>query len=362
MPDDILLSVRDLHTHFLLDEGVVKAVDGVSFDLRRGQTLGIVGESGCGKSITARSILRIVDRPGRIVAGQMLFNRPNRRGAGTGAPDGETIDLAALDTHDPLIRQIRGADIAMIFQEPMTSFSPVHTIGNQIMEAIVLHQGATRAEARRQAIEILRRVGMSQPAQRVDEYPHQLSGGMRQRAMIAMALSCNPVLLIADEPTTALDVTTQAQILDLMRGLQRDTGAAIMLITHDLGVVAEMCDEVAVMYLGRVVEHAPVDEIFHDPKHPYTRALLRSIPLLQDEPGTRLESIVGSVPHPFRRPPGCTFGPRCPAFMPGVCDRAAPALLSVGERHTAACYLYATASEASTVGVPGGGGDHGQRG
>ena len=348
--DDWLLSVRDLRTHFALDEGVVQAVDGVSFDLRPGQTLGIVGESGCGKSITARSILRIVERPGRIVGGQILFNRPAGRGNGHGGT--ETIDLASLDANSPLMRQIRGGDIAMIFQEPMTSFSPVHTIGNQIMEAIMLHQRANKVQARREAIEMLRRVGMAQPHQRVDEYSHQLSGGMRQRAMIAMALSCNPVLLIADEPTTALDVTTQAQILDLMRGLQRDTGAAIMLITHDLGVVAEMCEEVAVMYLGRVVEQAPVDEIFHNPKHPYTRGLLGSIPRLSGEAGERLESITGTVPHPFRRPVGCAFSPRCPSFMPGTCDRAAPPLLPVGERHLAACYLYPS-------GAPGRGGEHG---
>jgi peptide/nickel transport system ATP-binding protein len=337
MPDDLLLSVRNLKTHFFTDEGVVKAVDGVSFDLKRGQTLGIVGESGCGKSITARSILRIVERPGRIVDGQILFNRASRAASGNGRA--ETIDLARLDQDSAEIRAIRGADIAMIFQEPMTSFSPVHTIGNQIMEAIMLHQGVDAKTARQQTIEVLRRVGMAQPQQRVDEYPYQLSGGMRQRAMIAMALACNPVLLIADEPTTALDVTTQAQILDLMRGLQRASGMAIILITHDLGVVAEMCDEVAVMYLGRVVEQASVDEIFHNPKHPYTRALLRSIPRVDSAPGERLESIKGAVPHPFRRPAGCTFGPRCPSFTPGTCDAAEPPLLSVGTRHAAACFL-----------------------
>jgi peptide/nickel transport system ATP-binding protein len=241
----------------------------------------------------------------------------------------------------------------------MTSFSPVHTTGNQIMEAIMMHQKVSKAEARRQAIEALSRVGMSQPQQRVDEYPFQLSGGMRQRAMIAMALACHPDLLIADEPTTALDVTTQAQILDLMRGLQRDTGMAIILITHDLGVVAEMCDEVAVMYLGRVVEHAPVDDIFHRPKHPYTRALLQSIPRLTGAAGERLASITGSVPHPFRRPAGCTFAPRCPSFMSGVCDRAEPALLSVGDRHLASCFLYSTATTSSETDRANGGGQRG---
>lgn len=342
MPDDLLLSVRNLKTHFILDEGVVKSVDGVSFDLYRGKTLGIVGESGCGKSITARSILRIVDRPGRIVDGEILFQRSSSHG--NGATRHEMIDLARLDNNHPTLRDIRGAEIAMIFQEPMTSFSPVHTIGDQIMEAVIMHQKVDRATARQRAIESLRRVGMSQPHQRIDQYSHQLSGGMRQRAMIAMALACSPDLLIADEPTTALDVTTQAQILDLMRGLQQDSGSAIIMITHDLGVVAEMCDDVAVMYLGKVVEHAPVDDIFHNPKHPYTQSLLRSIPKISGEPGERLESIKGSVPHPFRRPTGCSFGPRCPAFMAGTCDRAEPALLSVGNQHSAACFLYSTAS------------------
>ncbi|MCC6629346.1 MAG: ABC transporter ATP-binding protein [Chloroflexi bacterium] len=350
MPDDLLLSVRDLKTHFFLDEGVVKSVDGVSFDLPRGRTIGIVGESGCGKSVTARSILRIVDQPGRIVEGKILFNRPVQRNGG--APATETIDLATLDNDSAAIRAIRGADIAMIFQEPMTSFSPVHTIGNQIGEAIMLHQQVDKAEARRQTIDVLHRVGMSLPEQRVDEYPYQLSGGMRQRAMIAMALACHPVLLIADEPTTALDVTTQAQILDLMRKLQADSGTAIMLITHDLGVVAEMCDEVAVMYLGRVVEQAPVDDIFHQPKHPYTHALLQSIPRIDSVTSERLESIRGSVPHPFRRPTGCAFGPRCPSFMAGTCDAAEPALLPVGPRHTAACFLYSAAS-APPAATPG---------
>jgi oligopeptide/dipeptide ABC transporter ATP-binding protein len=358
---DLLLSVRDLKTHFFLDEGIVAAVDGVSFDLRRGQTLGIVGESGCGKSITARSILRIVERPGRIVGGEILFNRAIKR------PDGSTahemIDLARLDGDSPAMRAIRGDDIAMIFQEPMTSFSPVHTIGDQIIEAIRLHQGVDKAEARRRAIDVLFRVGMSRPEQRVDEYSHQLSGGMRQRAMIAMALSCSPDLLIADEPTTALDVTTQAQILDLLRKLQADTGAAIMLITHDLGVVAEMCEEVAVMYLGRIVEHGSVDDIFHAPKHPYTQALLRSIPRIDSPPGERLETITGSVPHPFRRPPGCPYSTRCSHFMPGICPAAVPPPYPVGPAHTARCYLYDPALPAEAkMAAAGGGGDYGSRG
>ena len=261
----------------------MRAVDGVSFDLYPGATLGVVGESGCGKSITARSILRIVDRPGRIVEGEIHFRRP---GANGGAA--EMVDLAKLEPNRPEMRSIRGAEIALIFQEPMSSFSPVHSVGNQIIEAIRLHQPVGRREAREKTIEILRRVGVSTPEQRVDQLANQLSGGLRQRAMIAMALSCEPTLLIADEPTTALDVTTQTQILELMRQLQQEDGMAIMLITHDLGVVAEMATDVVVMYLGRVVEQGPVDAIFHAPRHPYTRALLRSIPRIRARTRERL--------------------------------------------------------------------------
>jgi peptide/nickel transport system ATP-binding protein len=332
-----LLSVRHLKTYFPQDEGIVKAVDGASFDVFPGRTLGIVGESGCGKSITARSILRIIDRPGRIVAGEILFRRQK---ASHGANGEEVIDLTKLDPNDREMRAIRGAEIALIFQEPMSSFSPVHTIGNQIIEAIMLHQQVDRREARAKAIAMLRRVGIPLPEQRVDQLSYQLSGGLRQRAMIAMALSCNPTLLIADEPTTALDVTTQAQILDLMRQLQREYGMAIMLITHDLGVVAEMADDVVVMYLGRIVEQAPVDEIFYAPKHPYTQALLRSIPRLRAQSRERLASITGFVPHPYNRPPGCPFHPRCSAFMPGVCDRQEPQLQGVGDQHLVSCFLY----------------------
>jgi oligopeptide/dipeptide ABC transporter ATP-binding protein len=327
-----LLSLRNLKTYFAQDEGLVRAVDGVSFDLQPGATLGVVGESGCGKSVTARSILRIVDRPGRIVEGEILF----RRGAG----NGPVVDLARLTANGPELRAIRGAEIALIFQEPMSSFSPVHTIGNQIVEAIRLHQPLGRREARGQAIEILRRVGVSSPEQRVDQLAYQLSGGLRQRAMIAMALSCRPTLLIADEPTTALDVTTQTQILELMRQLQREDGMAIMLITHDLGVVAEMATDVAVMYLGRVVEQAPVDAIFHAPRHPYTRALLRSIPRIRSRTRERLTPIAGAVPHPYDRPPGCPFHPRCPEFMAGRCDRQAPTLRPVDDHHAVSCFLY----------------------
>ena len=327
-----LLSVRDLRTQFPQEEGTVKAVDGVSFDLYPGRTLGIVGESGCGKSMTARSILRIIDRPGRIVAGEILFRSRQTPGG--------MVDLTQLDANSDEMRDIRGAEIALVFQEPMSSFSPVHTIGNQIVEAILLHQKVSRREARERAVEVFRHVGIPLPEQRLDAYSHQLSGGLRQRAMIAMALVCNPSLLIADEPTTALDVTTQAQILDLLRHLQQEYGMAIMLITHDLGVIAEIADDVVVMYLGRVVEHAPVDELFHAPRHPYTQALLRSIPHLRSRPREALASVAGVVPHPYNRPTGCPFHPRCESFVPDVCDQQAPSLLQIGEQHQVSCVLY----------------------
>jgi len=294
-----------------------------------------VGESGCGKSVTARSILGIVDRPGRIVEGEIRFRRQTARPGGA-----DVVDLAALPPNGPAMRAIRGAEIALIFQEPMSSFSPVHTVGSQIMEAIMLHQQVSRREARVKAVEMLRRVGVSSPEQRVDQLSNQLSGGLRQRAMIAMALSCHPTLLIADEPTTALDVTTQTQILELMRQLQKEDGMAIMLITHDLGVVAEMATDVVVMYLGRVVEQAPVDEIFHAPKHPYTQALLRSIPRMRSRSRERLTPIAGAVPHPYDRPTGCPFHPRCPQFMAGRCDRDEPALRPIGVGHAVSCFLY----------------------
>ena len=333
--DGKLLSVRNLKTHFSQDEGLVKAVDGVSFDMAPGATLGIVGESGCGKSVTARSILRIVDRPGRIVDGEIWFRRPPVNGG-----PARTVNLAQLEPNGHEMRAIRGAEIALIFQEPMSSFSPVHSVGSQIVEAILLHQPVSRREARDKAIEMLRRVGVPSPEQRVDQLSNQLSGGLRQRAMIAMALSCHPTLLIADEPTTALDVTTQTQILELMRQLQREDGMAIMLITHDLGVVAEMATDVAVMYLGRVVEQAPVDAIFHAPRHPYTRALLRSIPRMRVRSRERLTPIAGAVPHPYDRPTGCPFHPRCESFMAGTCDRRTPSLRPVGDHHAVSCFLY----------------------
>ncbi|HSE94649.1 MAG TPA: ABC transporter ATP-binding protein [Methylomirabilota bacterium] len=331
-----LLEVTDLRTYFFPEEGTVRAVDGATFAVYPGKTLGVVGESGCGKSVTARSILRIVERPGRIVGGSIVLRRdPGAEGAGE-------VDLARLDAGGLEIRQIRGGEIALIFQEPMTSFSPVHTIGNQMVETIRLHQGVSEEVARARAIEALRLVGVPKPERRVDEYAFQLSGGLRQRAMIALALSCGPRLLIADEPTTALDVTTQAQILDLLRSLQAKEGMAIMLITHNLGVVAEMCDEVVVMYLGRVVEEGPVDAIFHAPKHPYTRALLRSIPSIHAPVRTKLPTIAGSIPHPYNRPVGCPFHPRCPDVMPGRCDRSEPALTPLDGGQAVSCFLYGT--------------------
>jgi peptide/nickel transport system ATP-binding protein len=330
-----ILAVRDLRTYFFADEGVVRAVDGASFDLRSGSTLGLVGESGCGKSVTARSILRIVERPGRIVSGEIRLRRAAPAGDGA-------IDLARLDANGLRMRQIRGGDIGLVFQEPMTSFSPVHTIGNQMVETIRLHLGLGRRGARERAIELLRQVGVPQPERRVDEYAFQLSGGLRQRAMIATALACRPRILIADEPTTALDVTTQAQILDLLRSLQAREGMAIVLITHNLGVVAEMCDEVVVMYLGRVVERGPVDAIFHAPLHPYTRALLRSIPSIHAPVRTRLPTVAGSVPHPHNRPSGCPFHPRCAEWIRGTCERAEPELrpAPAAPGHAVSCFLY----------------------
>jgi peptide/nickel transport system ATP-binding protein len=326
-----ILEVRDLRTYFFPEEGTVKAVDGAAFDVYPRKTLGIVGESGCGKSVTARSILRIVERPGRIVNGSILLRRDGEE-AGT--------DLSQLDPDGREMRGIRGGDIALIFQEPMTSFSPVHTVGSQIVETIRLHQDVGKREARERAVDMLRQVGVSSPDRRVDQYAFELSGGLRQRAMIALALSCHPRILIADEPTTALDVTTQAQILDLLMVLQEREGMAIILITHNLGVVAEMCDEVVVMYLGRVVERGPVDAIFHNPKHPYTRALLRSMPSVKARVRSRLPVIEGSIPHPYNRPSGCLFHPRCPDFMPGRCDKEEPAIRPVGTAQEAACLLF----------------------
>ncbi len=326
---DPIVSVRDLRTYFEGDEGITRAVDGASFDVHPGRTLGIVGETGCGKSVMARSILRIVERPGRIVGGEILLRRANG-----------VVDVTKLDPDGREIREIRGGEIGLIFQEPLTSFSPVHTVGDQIVEAIRLHARLDKRQARARAVELLKMVGVARAEGRLDEYAWQLSGGLRQRAMIAMALAGRPRLLIADEPTTALDVTTQAQILELMRQLQRETGMAIMLITHDLGVIAEMADEVAVMYLGRVVETGSVDDLFHAPKHPYTRALLRSIPGVANEARVRLPTIAGSIPHPFARPTGCPFHPRCGDVIAGVCATVVPELSAVAPGHQVSCHLY----------------------
>jgi peptide/nickel transport system ATP-binding protein len=315
----VLLRIEGLRTVFRTPNGDVAAVDGVDLSVRRGKTLGIVGESGCGKSVLSLSIMRLVAPPGRVAAGRILF---------------ENRDLLALTPAE--MRAIRGRRIGMIFQEPMTSLNPVYTAGQQIVEALKAHEpGASAADLRARAVAALDRVRIPAPDRRFGEYPHQMSGGMRQRVMIAMALACKPDLLIADEPTTALDVTVQAQILDLLRGLQRETGMAIILITHDLGVVAEMADEIAVMYAGKVVERAPAAAIFDDPQHPYTLGLLGSIPRIETV-SDRLLTIEGTVPPPFDPPPGCRFNPRC-VFADAACTAEIPPLRSLGPDHTVAC-------------------------
>ena len=343
----ILLEVKDLKTYLYLREGIVRAVDGASFEIGRSRTLGIIGESGCGKSMTALSILRIVPYPGKIVSGQILFhqftpgngsNRKSHIPAVNAVAD--VLDLTDMDAGGDTIRSIRGAEIAMVFQEPMSSLTPVYTIGNQIIEAILLHQNVDSRQAREIAINMLDRVGMPKPSQTVDSYPHQLSGGMRQRAMIAMALSCHPSLLIADEPTTALDVTTESQILDLMKDLQQEMGMSIMYITHNLGVIAEIANDVAVMYLGKIVEKSDVLSVFSDPLHPYTQALLGSVPKIGKKSRQRLVSIEGTVPDPYSLPGGCPFHPRCKQFIPGRCDREIPQLREVKPGHWVSCLLY----------------------
>jgi oligopeptide/dipeptide ABC transporter ATP-binding protein len=316
-----ILVVDNLATHFFTDKGVVKAVDGNSFVLREGETLGIVGESGCGKSITAMSILNLIEKPGKIVTGSIKFNGE------------ELVGIA-----DKKMRTYRGNEISMIFQEPMTSLNPVFRVGEQIGESLILHQKMSKKEAHNKAIELLQLVGIPRAEKIVRDYPHQLSGGMRQRVMIAMALACNPKILIADEPTTALDVTIQAQILSLMNDLQKKTNTAIMLITHDLGVVAQMASHVLVMYSGKIVESASAIEIFHNPKHPYTMGLLESIPNL-DEDRPRLNSIDGVVPSPFELPVGCYFAPRCKYVM-DRCLVEQPEDYTVGDNHITKCFLY----------------------
>jgi len=364
---DNLVEIRDLDVRFYLKEGTVRAVNGVDLDVAPNRTLGVVGESGCGKSITARAMLRILPPRGKIVAGSIMLaprddgasaapldesalagktgTVPSERSETGLSPFSEPIDVTKLSPKGRAIRAIRGADISMIFQEPMTSLSPVHTVGNQIIETIRLHQNVSMQEARDRAIEMLKLVGIPMAERRVDAYPHELSGGLRQRCTIAMALSCRPRLLIADEPTTALDVTIQAQILSLIERLQKELDMAVMIITHDLGVVAETADRVAVMYLGRIVEESSAVNVYDHPKHPYTRGLLASIPRIGKGNKERLESIPGSVPDPFSTPPGCPFHPRCEHAIKDVCDVDPPpeprTVSSPGEEvHTVACHLY----------------------
>ena len=324
-----LLEVKDLRTYFALSEGTLKAVDQVSFTIHQDETLGLIGESGCGKSMTAQSILRIVPAPGRVVGGEMQLHL-----------DSGTVDLAQLRPGGRQIRAIRGKEIAMVFQEPMTSLSPYHSVGDQIREAIFLHRTSDKREAQAIALDMLDRVGIDNPRQRIKDYPHQLSGGMRQRVMIAMALSCRPRLLIADEPTTALDVTVQAQILELLQALQQEFRMAMLYITHDLGVIAEICRRVAVMYLGKIVEYGSVRDIFYRPLHPYTLRLLKSRPTLRLAPGQRLESIQGNVPIPLDPPAACGFLERCPEAIAGRCDAAVPELVELAPNHWVRCYLY----------------------
>lgn len=332
-----LLEVRDLRTQFFTQDGVVKAVDGVSFHLMPGETLGVVGESGCGKSITALSIMRLIPTPpGKIVSGQILF-------------EGEDI----LKMSDAEVRSIRGRKIAMIFQDPMTSLNPVLTINRQISEMLELHLGMTRSQARQRSIELLKMVGIPNAEQRVDQYPHQFSGGMRQRVMIAMALSCNPSLLIADEPTTALDVTIQAQILDLMRNLQREHNTALILITHDLGVVAGMTDRINVMYAGHIVESAPTEELFANPKHPYTVGLLNSIPRLDAPRKEKLNPIPGLPPDLIDLPDMCPFMPRC-SYAREKCSQKNPPLMDVKPDHRSACWFWEEVSLVSAKQREGG--------
>lgn len=333
-PTQPVLEIKDLKTYFFLEKSTVRALDGVDLTLPPKSTLGLVGESGCGKSMMAMSVMRLIQSPpGKIVNGEINLHRRKTH---------EVVDIVKLDPRGAEMRSIRGGEIAIVFQEPMTSLNPLYTVGDQIAESVELHHKLSHKEALDRALEMLTKVQISAPKQRLKEYPHQLSGGMRQRVMIALALSCNPSILIADEPTTALDVTTEAQILSLMRSLQNELGMAFMFITHNLGVVAQMADSVAVMYLGKVVEETSVDAIFYNPLHPYTKALLQSIPRLGMVKGRdfRLASIKGSVPDPYNLPKGCPFHPRCAKRIRGICDVETPEVIEVEPGHKVRCVLY----------------------
>lgn len=339
---DPILDVTDLKVRFETDEGTVRALNGVDFRVPPGKSIGIVGESGCGKTISAYAVLRILPRTAKITSGRIRFRKA----------DGSVLDLARLDANSKPMRQIRGGDIAMIFQEPMTAFSPVHSISNQISEAIRLHQGMDQRAARRRVIELLGLVGIPDPQGRADNYPFQLSGGMRQRAMIAMALACHPRVLIADEPTTALDVTIQAQVLRLIKSMQEEFGLSLILITHDLAVIAHMVDHVHVMYLGRVVEEGPVESLFDQPLHPYTRALLKSIPRLTGA-RQKVAPIEGSVPDPYTLPPGCAFHPRCSERVGAICSAKVPASREAASGHCVSCFRYCHEEEQEDAGAAG---------
>jgi peptide/nickel transport system ATP-binding protein len=337
--ENTILRINDLHVYFYTDIGVSKALNGFSFEIPARKVMGVVGESGCGKSVTAITCLRLLPRAGKIIKGDITLYRKVAKPGGQGMMVDE-IKLTELDPMGQQIRDIRGDELAMIFQEPMTSLNPSYTVGDQIAETILLHQQVDETEAAKRTVRILDQVGMANPKAIYARYPHELSGGMRQRAMIAMGLSCNPAVLFADEPTTALDVTTEAQILDLMRELQAELGMTIVFITHNLGVVAQMCDAVSVMYLGRIVEQAEIEPIFYNTYHPYTKALLNSIPHAGSRVHNRLQPIRGVVPDPYSSIKGCPFHPRCNSFMPGKCDKAVPGITTVEEGHTVRCFLY----------------------
>lgn len=331
-----LIRINQLKVSFPLDEGTVQALDGIDMSIKKGKVIGVVGESGCGKSITARSILRIIPSPGKIDEGEILLRTK------IGSPNDKEyiLDLTKLQPESELLRQIRWGEISMIFQEPMTSFSSFHSLGDQISEAVLVHKKTTKKEAVELAIHMLNRVGIPNASTRVKQYPHEFSGGMRQRAMIAMALICNPSMLIADEPTTSLDVTIQAQMLELMRDLRQDFGSSILFITHNMGVIAQIADEVYIMYLGNIVEKGLVSQIFHNPKHPYTVDLLQAIPKISGAKKHRLVAIEGNVPSPFERPGGCPFHPRCNSMIKGICEDQVPKTTDFGDGHSTKCHLF----------------------